>query len=131
MIYLENIFVGLTILYPVAWILIANGQYGLTIQDDIRKMIVDEVFLVSLLAAIFLAPLVISRVSNYMEIYVVFFGLFPLLYKRKMGIHLLPLLFCAAALSVFVASEIWEYPVFVYGSLRIFHSYFGLFVEIF
>lgn len=121
---LENMFVGMTILYPVAWIFILNGRYGATIRTDVRKMIIHEVFLVSLLAAIFLMPLEIQRVSSYLEIYLVFFGLFPLLFKRKIGIHYLPMLFCASALTVFVASEIWEYPVFVYGSLGIFNAEF-------
>ena len=122
--YLENIFVGLTILYPIAWILILNGRYEILIKDDVRKFIIYEVFMVALLVATFLAPLEIPRVSSYLEIYIVFFGLFPLLFRKKIGIHYLPMLFCASALTVFVASEIWEYPIFIYGTLKIFHVSF-------
>ena len=124
MIVLENIFVGLTILYPVAWIMILQGSYGAIIKDDVRDLIIWFGFFGSLLVACFLLTIDIPKVSHWAELYVVFFGLFPLLFKKKIGIHFLPMLFCVSALTVFVASEFWEYPVFVYGTLGIFEADF-------
>ena len=121
---LENMFVGLTILYPVAFIMILNGSYGATIKDDVRDLIIWFGFFGSLLAACFLLTTDIPRVSHWVSVYVGFFGLFALLFKKKIGIHYLPMLFCVSALTIFVASEFWEYPIFVYGTLGIFEADF-------
>ena len=117
-------FVGLTILYPVAWIMILNGSFGAMIKDDVRDLIIWLGFFGSLLLACFLLSNDIPRVSHWAELYVVFFGVFPLLFKKKIGIHYLPMLFCVSALTIFVASEFWEYPIFVYGTLGIFEADF-------
>lgn len=119
MMYLENIFVGMTVLFPIMWILILNGSYGSKIADDVRNMIVQLVLCLSLIAGLFLLVWDLPRVSSWIEIYVVAFGVLPFLLRRKIGIRYLPMLFAVSALIVFVASEFWEYPVFVYGTLGI------------
>lgn len=84
-----------------------------------------------LLASVFLsvlwaAPLELPKITSYLEIYVFFFGLFAwLLHKRQdWRRYENSFLFPTAGLMVFVAADIWEWPIFVYGNLGLFNPVF-------
>ena len=119
--FIGNYLANITIFFPIFCILIMIAKWK---KIEIRKaerlyMAIQISLMILALAAV---PLIIPKVTAALEFYIIFFAIYAAMILHKTKELKLSRIFPLAGLMIFVAADLWELPMFVYGQLGIFHS---------
>lgn len=120
---IPSILIILTILFPA----FAMIYYLIKLDHELLTILTAILCLSfgSVLTLYF--PLHIPKVTDYLGIYLFFAGLYILAFSNKIGIKLTHKVIPIAALTLFVAADFWEIPIFIYGLLNYssYHKWLG------
>ena len=122
--FIENFVVILSIFAPMLCILVYLVKWKplLKIEDKTLLFIIIQCSII--ISAFALAPLEFPKISSYIEIYILFFAIFASLIYEITGELNFSEIYPIAGLMVFVAADVWEWGIFIFGSLGIFNPAF-------
>lgn len=122
---LSDLLIMASIWFPLFSILIMLVKWNKYERMN-RKLMFLGLELIIIGAADIVASMDLPKITSFLWIYLLFGGLYAALLLKRTGRLELSFCFPAAALMVFVAADLWELPVFVYGHLHIFNPVFQL-----
>ncbi|MCJ7459204.1 MAG: hypothetical protein MUP17_09455 [candidate division Zixibacteria bacterium] len=122
---LSDLLIMASIWFPLFSILIMLVKWNKYERMN-RKLMFLGIELIIIGAADIVASMDLPKIASFLWIYLLFGGLYAAMLLKRTGRLELSFCFPAAALMVFVAADLWELPVFVYGHLHIFNPVFQL-----
>lgn len=104
----------LSIFCPVICILIfiIKWRIELSLDERIELFLLFEILLFIL--AVLSVPWEFPKITSYLEIYVVFFAVYPIMLFHRTRRLDFSFLYPLAGLMVFVAADVWEWGIFIF-----------------